>query len=48
MFPADVEIIPAFSVVEIMFSPANHGGFEQGFGLQVRPPCKTTERHDRR
>ncbi len=38
VFPADVETIPAFSVVEIMFSPANHGGFEQGYGLQVIPP----------
>jgi hypothetical protein len=35
VFPADVEVIPAFSVVEIMFSPANTGGYEQGFGLSV-------------
>lgn len=35
MFPADMDVIPAFSVVEIMITPANQGGFEQGYGLQV-------------
>lgn len=35
VFPSDVEVIPAFSVVEIMFSAANQNGFDQGYGLQV-------------
>lgn len=35
VFPSDVEIIPAFSVLEIMISAANQGGFDQGYGLQV-------------
>lgn len=35
VFPADMDVIPAFSVVEIMITPANQGGFEQGYGLQV-------------
>jgi hypothetical protein len=30
-----MEYIPAFSVVEIMFSAANQIGFDQGYGLQV-------------
>ena len=40
VFPPDVEAIPAYSVVEIMVNPANHGGFDQGYGMQlvrVRP-----------
>ena len=42
MFPADIDVIPAFSVVEIMFSPANQGGFDQGYGLSVGRvrPCE--------
>ena len=35
VFPSDVDVLPAFSVVEIMFSAANQNGFEQGYGLQV-------------
>ncbi len=35
VFPSDLDVIPAFSVVEIMFSPANQGGFEQGYGVSV-------------
>lgn len=35
VFPADLDVIPAFSIVEIMFSSANQNGFEQGYGLQV-------------
>lgn len=35
VFPTDMDVIPAFSVVEIMITPANQGGFEQGYGLQV-------------
>ena len=44
VFPTDLEVIPAFSVIEIMISPANQGGYEQGYGLQlvrVRP-CEFT------
>ena len=40
VFPTDAGAIPAFSVVELMLNPANQGGFEQGYGLQlvrVRP-----------
>jgi hypothetical protein len=40
VFPANLDSIPAFSVVEIMVNPANQGGFEQGYGLvvaRVRP-----------
>jgi hypothetical protein len=41
VFPKDLDTIPAFSVVEIMFSPANQGGYEQGYGLSVARirPC---------
>ena len=35
VFPSDLDVIPAFSVVEIMVNPANHGGFEQGYGMQL-------------
>jgi hypothetical protein len=35
VFPSDMESIPAFSVVEIMVNPANQGGYEQGYGLQL-------------
>jgi hypothetical protein len=42
VFPSDVDVIPAFSVVEIMFSPANQNGFDQGYGLQLARlrPCE--------
>ncbi len=35
VFPPDVDIIPVFSVVEIMVTPANQGGFDQGYGLSL-------------
>lgn len=35
VFPTDTDVIPPFTVVEIMLTPANQGGFEQGYGLQV-------------
>lgn len=35
MFPSDVDVIPPFSVVEVMFSSGNQGAFEQGYALQV-------------
>ena len=35
VFPTDVDAIPAFSVVEIMINPANQGGFDQGYGMQL-------------
>lgn len=42
VFPSDLDVIPAFSVVEIMVNPANHGGFEQGYGMQLirARPCE--------
>ena len=35
VFPSELDTIPAFSVVEIMVNPANQGGFEQGYGMQL-------------
>ena len=37
-----MDVIPAFSVVEVMFNPANQGQFEQGFGLSIGRvrPCE--------
>jgi hypothetical protein len=35
VFPSDVDVIPQYSVIEVMFSPANTGQFEQGFGVSV-------------
>jgi hypothetical protein len=42
VFPANLEVIPAFSVVEIMVNPANQGGYEAGYGLVVARvrPCE--------
>ncbi len=42
MFPPDVDTIPQFSVVEVMISSANTGGFDQGYALQVARvrPCE--------
>lgn len=42
VFPSELGSIPAFSVVEIMINPANHGGFEQGYGMQLTRvrPCE--------
>lgn len=44
VFPVGLEHIPAFSVVEIMVTPANQGGFEQGYGLSLARvrPCDFT------
>lgn len=44
VFPSDLDVIPQFSVVEVMFSPANQGQYEQGYGLQVGRirPCDFT------
>lgn len=35
VFPQDTDCIPAFSVLEVMVTPANQGGYEQGYGLSV-------------
>ena len=35
VFPSELDSIPAFSVVEIMINPANQGGFDQGYGMQL-------------
>jgi hypothetical protein len=42
VFPTDVETIPQFSVIEVMFSASNSGQFEQGFGVGVSRvrPCE--------
>lgn len=40
VFPSELDVIPAFSVVEVMISSANQGAFEQGYGFslaRVRP-----------
>ena len=40
VFPQDLDVIPAFSVVEVMISPSNMKQFEEGWGIgltQVRP-----------
>jgi hypothetical protein len=41
VFPADLDVIPAFSVVEVMINMANTGNFEKGYGIQVSRirPC---------
>lgn len=35
VFPADLDEIPAMSVVEIMICPSNTGGFTEGYGFHV-------------
>ena len=42
VFPADISVIPAFSVVEIMISAANQKAYESGYGLQLARvrPCE--------
>jgi hypothetical protein len=35
VFPADLEEIPALSVVEIMVCPSNTSGFSEGYGFHV-------------
>ncbi len=44
VFPADIDVIPAFSVVEVAINPANSGGFEEGFGVNITRirPCGFT------
>lgn len=40
VFPQDIDVIPAFSVVEVMISPSNSKQYEEGWGIgisQVRP-----------
>jgi hypothetical protein len=33
VFPQDMDVIPAFSVVEVMISPSNSKQFEEGWGI---------------
>ena len=42
MFPPDLDTIPQFSVIEVMITSANTGGFDQGYALQVARvrPCE--------
>lgn len=42
VFPTDVEVLPAFSVLELMLAPANQNGYDQGYGLQLSRvrPCE--------
>ena len=42
VFPADLDEIPAFSVIEVAVNPANAGGYESGWGLNVARirPCR--------
>lgn len=35
VFPPDLDVIPAFSVVEVAVNPSNSGGFEEGYGMNV-------------
>lgn len=44
VFPPDMDVIPAFSVVEIMISAANQTAFDAGYGLQLARvrPCDFT------
>lgn len=35
VFPSELDVIPAFSVVEVMITPANQGAFEQGYGFSL-------------
>lgn len=35
VFPKDLDVIPAFSVIEVAVNPANSGGFDEGFGINV-------------
>lgn len=40
VFPSELDVIPAFSVVEVMINSSNQGAFEQGYGFslaRVRP-----------
>ncbi len=41
VFPTDIDVIPAFSVVEIAINPANSGSFDEGWGINVSRvrPC---------
>ena len=44
VFPADMDVIPAFSVVEIAINPANTKGYDEGWGIGVTRirPCPFT------
>lgn len=35
VFPPEVEVIPAFSVVEVMISPSNSKQYEEGWGIGI-------------
>lgn len=35
VFPSDLDEIPAFSVIEVAVNPANSGGFDSGWGINV-------------
>ena len=41
VFPSDIDVIPAYSVVEIAINPANTKGYEEGWGISVARirPC---------
>ena len=42
VFPHDMDVIPQFSVIEVMFSPSNTGQYDQGYGVSVGRvrPCE--------
>lgn len=44
VFPADLDFIPAFTVVEIALNPANSGNYDEGWGVNVARirPCPFT------
>lgn len=35
VFPSDMDVIPQFSVVEVMLSPSNSGQYDQGYAVSV-------------
>ncbi len=41
VFPVGIDVIPAFSVVEVAVNPANTGGYDEGWGINVTRirPC---------
>lgn len=41
VFPSDMDVIPAFSVIEVMFSASNQGQFDQGYAVSIARvrPC---------
>lgn len=42
VFPADMDVIPQFSVIEVMFSASNSGQYDQGYAISVARvrPCE--------